>query len=158
MQRWDEHDVVCFPEYRGSPTRAHHAEIIGLASLWMVLSLPPNFLARLATGRLDCGIAALPGAVAGLASEGGRTSPRADAPVPGQAPYSPVSSCDATCRPADDEFCNSIRSRSTAWFMKFQRETGLNECFSRSSPAYGRRREWAFFDIKLAWDAYYRRR
>jgi hypothetical protein len=50
------------------------------------------------------------------------------------------------------------KPKSAAWFMKFQRETHLNECFSRPSPAYGRRREWSFFDIKLAWDAYYRRR
>ena len=50
------------------------------------------------------------------------------------------------------------KPKSSAWFMKFQRETHLNECFSRPSPAYGRRREWSFFDIKLAWDAYYRRR
>ncbi|GAA3075259.1 hypothetical protein GCM10010520_22970 [Rhizobium viscosum] len=50
------------------------------------------------------------------------------------------------------------KPKSTAWFMKFQRETKLNECFNRPSPAYGRRREWTFFDIKLAWDAYYRRR
>ncbi len=48
--------------------------------------------------------------------------------------------------------------KSTAWFMKFQRETRLNECFSRPSPAFGRRREWSFFDIGLAWNAYYRRR
>ena len=50
------------------------------------------------------------------------------------------------------------KPKSSAWFMKFQRETGLNECFNRSSPAYGRRREWTFADIKLAWDGYYRRR
>lgn len=50
------------------------------------------------------------------------------------------------------------KPKSAAWFMKFQRETHLNECYSRPSPAYGRRREWSFFDIKLAWDAYYRRR
>ncbi len=49
------------------------------------------------------------------------------------------------------------KPKSSAWFMKFQRETHLNECFSRPSPAYGRRREWSFFDIKLAWNAYYRR-
>ncbi|TCQ16406.1 hypothetical protein [Rhizobium sp. PP-CC-3G-465] len=49
------------------------------------------------------------------------------------------------------------KPKSTAWFMKFQRETALNECFSRPSPAYGRRREWSFFDIGLAWNAYYRR-
>lgn len=49
------------------------------------------------------------------------------------------------------------KPKSSAWFMKFQRETHLNECFSRPSPAYGRRREWSFFDIKLAWDTYYRR-
>ncbi len=30
----------------------------------------------------------------------------------------------------------------------------MNECFSRPSPAYGRRREWSFHDIKLAWDAH----
>ncbi|MCJ9668525.1 MULTISPECIES: hypothetical protein [unclassified Neorhizobium] len=50
------------------------------------------------------------------------------------------------------------KPKSTAWFMKFQRETGLSECFNRPSPAYGRRREWSFFDIRLAWDTYYRRR
>ncbi|CDZ66605.1 Hypothetical protein, partial CDS, partial [Neorhizobium galegae bv. orientalis] len=50
------------------------------------------------------------------------------------------------------------KPKSTAWFMKFQRETSLSECFNRQSPAYGRRREWSFFDIRLAWDAYYRRR
>ncbi|KAA3448606.1 hypothetical protein C7I87_20855 [Mesorhizobium sp. SARCC-RB16n] len=48
------------------------------------------------------------------------------------------------------------KPKSTAWFMKFQRQTGLNECSTRPSPAYGRRREWTFADIKLAWDAYYR--
>lgn len=52
----------------------------------------------------------------------------------------------------------SGKPKSTAWFMKFQRQTGLNECTTRQSPAYGRRREWTFADIKLAWDAYYRRR
>jgi len=49
------------------------------------------------------------------------------------------------------------KARSTAWFMKFQRETGLHECQTRQSPTYGRRREWTFADIKLAWDTYYRR-
>ncbi|MFD1983346.1 hypothetical protein ACFSOZ_11775 [Mesorhizobium newzealandense] len=49
------------------------------------------------------------------------------------------------------------KPKSTAWFMRFQRETGLNECFTRPSPAYGRRREWSFADIRLAWDAYYRK-
>lgn len=48
------------------------------------------------------------------------------------------------------------KPKSAAWFAKFQRETHLNECFSRQSPAYGRRREWSFADIKLAWDIYYR--
>jgi hypothetical protein len=48
------------------------------------------------------------------------------------------------------------KPKSTAWFMKFQRESRLTECFSRSSPAFGRRREWSFFDIRLAWNAYYR--
>ncbi len=52
----------------------------------------------------------------------------------------------------------SVKPKSTAWFMKFQRETGLNACFTRPSPGYGRRREWTFADIKLAWDAYYRKR
>lgn len=50
------------------------------------------------------------------------------------------------------------KPKSTAWFMKFQRETGLNGCFTRPSPAYGRRREWSFADIRLAWEAYYRKR
>lgn len=52
----------------------------------------------------------------------------------------------------------SGKPKSTAWFMKFQRETGLAECPTRQSPAYGRRREWKFADIKLAWDTYYGRR
>lgn len=42
--------------------------------------------------------------------------------------------------------------------MTFQRQTGLADCFTRPSPAYGRRREWCFADIKLAWDVFYRRR
>lgn len=50
------------------------------------------------------------------------------------------------------------KPKSMAWFMKFQRETGLSGCPTRQSPAYGRRREWTFADIKLAWDAYYRTR
>jgi len=50
------------------------------------------------------------------------------------------------------------KPKSSAWFMKFQRETGLVDCFTRPSPAYGRRREWCFADIKLAWDVYYRRK
>ncbi|MGP4804250.1 hypothetical protein ACSV5G_10810 [Agrobacterium cavarae] len=50
------------------------------------------------------------------------------------------------------------KSKSTTWFMKFQRETRLNECFSRPSPGYGRRREWSFADIRLAWNSYYLRR
>lgn len=50
------------------------------------------------------------------------------------------------------------KPKSTAWFMKFQRETGLVDCFTRPSPSFGRRREWCFADIKLAWDVYYRRR
>ncbi|MER9177772.1 hypothetical protein NKH72_30145 [Mesorhizobium sp. M0955] len=50
------------------------------------------------------------------------------------------------------------KPKSMAWFMKFQRETGLNECFTRPSPAYGRRREWIFADIRSAWDTYYRKR
>lgn len=50
------------------------------------------------------------------------------------------------------------KPKSSAWFMKFQRETGLAGCFTRPSPAYGRRREWSFADIRLAWEAYYRRR
>jgi hypothetical protein len=48
------------------------------------------------------------------------------------------------------------RPKSTAWFMKFQRETGLIDCPSRPSPSFGRRREWTFVDIRRAWDAYYR--
>ncbi|MDX8437108.1 hypothetical protein RFN25_27145 [Mesorhizobium abyssinicae] len=50
------------------------------------------------------------------------------------------------------------KPKSTAWFMKFQRETGLAACPTRQSPAYGRRREWTFRDIRLAWNAYYRSR
>ncbi|QDG94781.1 hypothetical protein NIBR502774_18940 (plasmid) [Rhizobium sp. NIBRBAC000502774] len=50
------------------------------------------------------------------------------------------------------------KPKSSAWFMKFQRETGLAGCYTRLSPAYGRRREWSFADIRLAWDSYYRRR
>ncbi|KXG87586.1 hypothetical protein [Agrobacterium bohemicum] len=50
------------------------------------------------------------------------------------------------------------KPKSSAWFMKFQRETGLASCYTRPSPAYGRRREWSFADIRLAWGAYYRRR
>lgn len=49
------------------------------------------------------------------------------------------------------------KPKSAAWFMKFQRETGLAECSTRSSPAFGRRKEWRFVDIKLAWEVYYRR-
>lgn len=52
----------------------------------------------------------------------------------------------------------SGKPKSTAWFMKFQRQTGLNACITRQSPAYGRRREWTFVDIRLAWDTYYGRR
>ncbi|TGT44424.1 hypothetical protein [Mesorhizobium sp. M8A.F.Ca.ET.165.01.1.1] len=48
------------------------------------------------------------------------------------------------------------KPKSTAWFMKFQRQTGLNECMTRQSPAYGRRREWTFADVRLAWGTYYR--
>jgi len=47
------------------------------------------------------------------------------------------------------------KPKSIAWFMKFQRESGLQGCFTRQSPAFGRRREWSFADIKLAWDSYY---
>lgn len=50
------------------------------------------------------------------------------------------------------------KPKSSAWFMKFQRETGLVDCFTRPNPAYGRRREWSFADIRLAWTAYYRRK
>lgn len=48
------------------------------------------------------------------------------------------------------------KAKSTAWFMKFQRQTGLNACFTRSSPAYGRRKEWSVADIRLSWNRYYR--
>lgn len=50
------------------------------------------------------------------------------------------------------------KPKSAAWFMKFQRETGLVDCFTRPSPAFGRRREWSFADIRLAWNAYYCRK
>lgn len=52
----------------------------------------------------------------------------------------------------------SGKPKSSAWFMKFQRETGLVDCFTRPSPAYGRRREWSFADIRLAWNVYYGRK
>ena len=47
------------------------------------------------------------------------------------------------------------KPKSVAWFMKFQRETGLKECFSRRSPSHGRRKEWSFEDIRLAWTKFY---
>ncbi len=50
------------------------------------------------------------------------------------------------------------KPKSSAWFMKFQKQTGLAGCYTRPSPTYGRRREWSFADIRLAWEAYYRRR
>lgn len=50
------------------------------------------------------------------------------------------------------------KPKSSAWFMTFQRQTGLAGCYTRPSPAYGRRREWSFADIRLAWESYYRRR
>ncbi|WHO06967.1 hypothetical protein KZ699_07515 [Agrobacterium cucumeris] len=50
------------------------------------------------------------------------------------------------------------KPKSAAWFMKFQRETGLAGCHTRPSPAYGRRREWSFADIRLAWETFYHRR
>jgi hypothetical protein len=49
------------------------------------------------------------------------------------------------------------KPKSSAWFVKFQRESGLSGCYTRPSPAYGRRREWSFADIRLAWETYYRR-
>ncbi|MGV1905067.1 hypothetical protein [Agrobacterium cavarae] len=56
------------------------------------------------------------------------------------------------------ELTSRGKPKSSAWFMKFQRETGLVDCYTRPSPAYGRRREWSFADIRLAWEGYYRRR
>ncbi|MDX8469016.1 hypothetical protein RFM26_25240 [Mesorhizobium sp. VK23B] len=50
------------------------------------------------------------------------------------------------------------KPKSTACFMKFQRETGLSGCPTRQSPAYRKRREWSLADIGLAWNAYYRQR
>jgi len=50
------------------------------------------------------------------------------------------------------------KPKSSAWFMTFQRQTGLAGCYTRPSRAYGRRREWSFVDIRLAWEAYYRHR
>lgn len=47
------------------------------------------------------------------------------------------------------------KPKSVAWFMKFQRETGLRDCRTRKSPVHGRRREWSFADIRLAWHVYY---
>lgn len=45
--------------------------------------------------------------------------------------------------------------KSVAWFMKFQKETGLKDCPSRKSPTHGRSREWTFEDIANAWEGYY---
>lgn len=50
------------------------------------------------------------------------------------------------------------KPKSNAWFMKFQRETGLKGCPTRPSPTHGRSREWTFADIRAAWVAYYQRR
>ena len=50
------------------------------------------------------------------------------------------------------------KPNSVAWFMKFQRESGLAGCRHRPSPAHGRRKEWSFTDIRLAWTTYYHRR
>ncbi|MCI5076862.1 hypothetical protein [Oricola sp.] len=49
------------------------------------------------------------------------------------------------------------KPKSVAWFMKFQRETGLKDCSTRRSPTHGRRKEWTFADIGLAWGVYYGR-
>ena len=46
-------------------------------------------------------------------------------------------------------------AKSVAWFMKFQRETGLRDCRTQKCPVHGRRREWTFADIRLAWQVYY---
>lgn len=56
------------------------------------------------------------------------------------------------------ELTPSGKAKSSAWFMSFQRQSGLAGCFTRPSPTYGRRREWSFADIRLAWEVYYRRR
>ena len=53
---------------------------------------------------------------------------------------------------------SSDKPKSAAWFMRFQKETGLNACSSRPSPVHGRRKEWTFADIRLAWGAYYYQR
>jgi hypothetical protein len=49
------------------------------------------------------------------------------------------------------------KPKSVTWFMKFQRDSGLKDCPTRSSPTHGRSREWTFSDVRLAWEMYYRR-
>tara|TARA_Y100000815_G_scaffold14654_1_gene12863 strand:- start:160556 stop:160975 length:420 start_codon:yes stop_codon:yes gene_type:complete len=50
------------------------------------------------------------------------------------------------------------KPKSVAWFMKFQRDSGLMDCTTRKSPVHGRRKEWTFADIRMAWQVYYSRR
>jgi uncharacterized protein len=47
------------------------------------------------------------------------------------------------------------KPKSAAWFSQFKRESGLQACFSRSSPRHGRLREWTIDDIASAWRHYY---
>ncbi|RNC90774.1 MAG: hypothetical protein ED558_17470 [Oricola sp.] len=47
------------------------------------------------------------------------------------------------------------KPKSVAWFMKFQKATGLCNCPNRRSPNHGRAKEWTFADIRHAWQHYY---
>ena len=50
------------------------------------------------------------------------------------------------------------KSKSMGWFMRFKRQSGLNQCVTRSSTQHGRLQEWTFEDIALCWDIYYSHR
>lgn len=52
-------------------------------------------------------------------------------------------------------FTANGKPKSVAWFMKFQRETGLKQCPTRRNPHSGPRKCWCFGDIRNAWLNYY---
>ncbi|PLX39564.1 MAG: hypothetical protein C0606_03430 [Hyphomicrobiales bacterium] len=47
------------------------------------------------------------------------------------------------------------KPKSTTWFQRFKRESGLAECVSRPSASHGRLQEWTFEDIANAWQRFY---
>lgn len=47
------------------------------------------------------------------------------------------------------------KPKSVAWFMKFQKETGLNHCPTQRNASNGPRKCWCFEDIRNAWQIYY---